>query len=200
MLNLDNGETIILEVRKHWIVLVSQAIASGLCIVLPPVVFALVRSVSPEALLLIPHEGATFAFLYFLWLMVVWIVLFIQWTNYYLDVWYVTEKRIIDVEQKRAFHREVSSIRFDKIQDITVEVKGVIATFFNYGDVRVQTASEDSRDFSMTVAANPERIRKIIFSQHNRESERTQKVRIVDEDHDGVPDHLQFKGDDTDGV
>jgi hypothetical protein len=200
MLNLDQGETIILEVRKHWIVLVSQAIASIFMVIVPPVGFAVLRSVFPEAIRFLEHPTATFSFFYFVWLMVVWIVLFIQWTNYYLDVWYVTEKRIIDVEQKRAFHREVSSIRFDKIQDITVEVKGVIATFFNYGDVRVQTASEDSRDFSMTVAANPERIRKIIFSQHNRESERTQKVSIVDEDHDGVPDHLQFKGDNTGGV
>ena len=120
-------------------------------------------------------------FLYALWLLVLWISFFIQWTNYYLDVWYITEKRIIDVEQKGIFSRNVSSIRFDKIQDINVEVRGVVATFLNYGNVEVQTASETSGSFIMKNASRPELIRQVVFSQHNKQSERAQSVHIIKE-------------------
>lgn len=187
MLNLDAHESVILEVRKHWIVFLSHAFFLFLSAIFPLIAYELIHLFFP---LNIPLTGAgsLFLFLYFLWLLGVWVSFFAQWTNYYLDVWYVTEKRIIDVEQKRPFHREVSSIRFDKIQDITVEVRGVIATFLNYGDVRVQTASESAGDFEMTTAAYPERIRQKIFSQHNTQAERTQPVKIVDNDGDGRPD------------
>jgi hypothetical protein len=119
-------------------------------------------------------------FVYAVWLMALWMSFFIQWTNYYLDVWYVTEKRIIDVEQKRLFHRSVSSLRFDKIQDISIEVRGLIDTFFDIGNIRVQTAAENSADFVMLHAGSPDRVRNLIFRQHNIQSEKTAPVTIMD--------------------
>jgi hypothetical protein len=105
---------------------------------------------------------------YVIWLLAIWLRFFIVWTNYYLDVWYVTEKRIIDVDQKALFNREVSNLRFDRIQDVTLQVRGVVATFLDYGDIRVQTAAEDSTDFYMEQVAHPERVKQVIFAQHNR--------------------------------
>lgn len=190
MLHLDPGETILLEVRKHWFVFFSHGFFLAIAALIPPVLLEFVVHLVPVR---VPIEGnmyALSAFFYILWVLVLWVSFFVQWTNYYLDVWYITQKRIIDVEQKSPFHREVSSIRFDKIQDITVEVRGLIATFLNFGDVKVQTASEAGGDFLMKSAANPEAIRKLVFSQHNRQSERTQPVQIVDNDNDGKPDHI----------
>ena len=123
-------------------------------------------------------------FIYSVWLLASWVCFAIQWTNFSLDVWYVTQRRIIDVEQKGIFHREISNLRFDKIQDISIEVTGFIATMLNFGDIHVQTAAEDSSDFFMHNARNPERVRKIIFSQHNVESERTRHVKIEKETKD----------------
>jgi len=113
-----------------------------------------------------------FSFFYFMWLLILWISFFLNWTKYYLDVWYVTEKRIIIADQKQLFDRQVSSIRFDRVQDVSVNVDGFLATFLDFGSIRVQTASEDNTEFSMTVVRHPEEVRRIIFSQHNTISDK----------------------------
>lgn len=151
-------------------------------ILLPIVLYvALFVFVSDATQEIIRTYQAHAVFVYAVWLLALWGFFAIQWTNFYLDVWYVTQKRIIDVEQKGIFHREISNLRFDKIQDISIEVTGFIATMLNFGDIHVQTAAEDSSDFFMKDARNPERVRKIIFSQHNVESERTRHVKIEKE-------------------
>lgn len=173
-LHLDSDEKVILEVRKHWIVF--AGIALGLLSVsfLPLAVFVLLKYFAPGILVLdLPgNDSALYTFLYILWLLVMWILFFIDWTKYYLDVWYVTEKRIIAVDQKNIFHREVSNLRFDKIQDVTIGVRGFIPTMLDFGDVRVQTASEDNLEFVLNVVRHPENVKKVIFERQNRMNER----------------------------
>lgn len=168
-LHLDADEHVILEVRKHWIVFVGQALSLFICAFLPFVLWAAIKIALPTIgpIDLPGNDSALFLFGYSLWLLFLWLSFFINWTTYFLDVWYVTEKRIIAVEQKRLFDREISNLRFDKIQDVTVDVQGFIPTFLNFGNVKVQTASEDNIDFYMSTVRNPDQVRRIIFSQHN---------------------------------
>lgn len=188
-LNLDPGEKIILEVRKHWFVFLPATLALVFGTIIPPVLYLVWNSSLVPEQIHFSLAGSKFylaLFIYSVWVLGLWVSFFLQWTNYYLDVWYVTDKRIIDIDQKRIFHREVSNLRFDKIQDVSVEVRGVIATFLNYGDIHVQTASEDSKEFFIKDAADPENAKKVIFSQHHRVSERHQQVRIVKEEDEGT--------------
>lgn len=172
-LNLDPGETIILEVRKHWFVFLGFSVVSALAILIPLIAFVGFEVFLPKDLVATINAHLSLAvFVYMIWILLVWVIFFIQWTNYYLDVWYITEKRIIDVNQKGIFHREVSNLRFDKIQDVSIEVRGLLATFLNFGDLQVQTAAEDSSGFKMKMAVAPERVRQIIFSRHNKEAEK----------------------------
>ncbi len=172
-LHLDPGENVIFEVRKHWIIFLEHTIALSLAAFIPFVVFALLEIFVPTLINVnLPgNEYALFVFFYCIWLLILWISFFVNWTKYYLDVWYVTEKRIIAIDQKRIFSREVSNVRFDKVQDVTVTVKGFIATFLDFGNIEVQTASEDNRDFKMTVVRHPQEVRRIIFNQQNKNSD-----------------------------
>jgi uncharacterized membrane protein YdbT with pleckstrin-like domain len=80
----------------------------------------------------------------------------------------VTEKRIIDVQQKQFFDREISNLPFDKIQDVTVDIHGLIPTMLNFGTVEVETASkEDDGDFVMRAVRDPDNVRRVIFDRHN---------------------------------
>ena len=168
-LHLDPEEHVIFEIRKHWIVFAGHAVTLLFSAFIPFIVLTLYRifGFTPINISLSGNTSALFLFFYTLWLLFLWISFFVNWTKYYLDVWYVTEKRIIIVDQKRLFDREISNIRFDKIQDVMVEVDGFIPTFLNFGNIKVQTASEDNTEFSLSVVRNPELVRKIIFSQHN---------------------------------
>lgn len=184
MLNLDPGESVILEVRKHWIVFVAYGFSMCVAAIAPLIIYELVVQFFSTQLSLEGNMSSLVKLGYCIWLLFLWMGFFVQWTIFYLDVWYITEKRIIDVEQQGLFHREISSLRFDKIQDITINVRGVIATFLNFGDVKVQTAAEDSGSFTMTVAANPEQIRKIVFAHHNKAAEKPHQVSVVTHEYD----------------
>lgn len=172
MLYLDPEEHVILEVRKHWFVFFSQAFFYFVSAIAPLFLYASISRLIPAMVPYVSRISGLPLFLYFLWLLLVWISFFVQWTKYYLQVWYVTEKRIIDVDQKGLFSRTVSNLRFDKIQDITVEVRGFVSTLLNIGDIKVQTAAEDSGDFFMHMASRPDKVRSFIFSQHNTASEK----------------------------
>ncbi len=74
-----------------------------------------------------------------------WFYGFITWIDYWLDVWIVTNRRVVNIEQKGLFSRQVSELYFHTIQDITSNVRGIIPTLLNYGDVEVQTAAEHTR-------------------------------------------------------
>lgn len=180
--HLDPNETVILEVRRHWFVFISTGLFSLILAIAPLFLFGFAISFFEADAFSGSNRNALFWLLYSLWLLIVWMSLFVQWTNYYLDVWYITQKRIIDVEQRGLFHRHVSNLRFDKIQDISIEVRGILAHFFQFGDVHVQTAGQDSSEFIIKHASHPERIREAVFKLHNREAEKPHAVKISNED------------------
>lgn len=172
-LHLDQGESVILEVRKHWIVFVGVASGFLFAGLLPLIIFTGFKVFVPGIFSVdLPGDGVSlFLYLYLLWILSLWILFFIDWTKYYLDVWYVTEKRIIAVDQKSIFHRGMSNLRFDKIQDITVDVHGFIPTMLDFGNVKVQTAGQDSMDFYIKSVRHPQEIRKVIFGRQNKVNE-----------------------------
>lgn len=170
-LHLDSDEQIMLEVRKHWIVFFEQAASLLFSAFLPFIVYTFLKMFLPQIeniSIALPGTGsALLLFFYSLWLLFLWVTFFVSWTKYYLDVWYVTGKRIIAIDQRNIFDRGISNLRFDKIQDVTIEVKGFLPTLLNFGNIKVQTAGEDNYDFMMSTVRNPEKVRKVIFSQHN---------------------------------
>ncbi len=112
-----------------------------------------------------------------MYLTVLWVVGFVVWTDYYLDMWLLTDKRLIGVEQKGLFSREVSSLRLDRIQDIKVEISGVLDTFLHIGTVHVQTAGSE-KEFMIPMARDPEHIKEQILLAHNTQIEAVQTVRL----------------------
>jgi uncharacterized membrane protein YdbT with pleckstrin-like domain len=158
-MHFSSDETIVLRLRKHWVLFAIQLI--------PIVILAIVPVIFPSAItFFLPNSLArlqdTFWVLYFMWLIVLWVWGFIQWTEYYLDMWVVTDRKIISADQKSLFRREVSTLEIEKIQDISIEVNGFIETLFGYGTIRVQTAGE-SREFIIDDAAQAEVCKKIIL-------------------------------------
>lgn len=73
------------------------------------------------------------------------IVLFFSFfIDYYLDLWIVTNDRIVDIEQFGLFARTISELDLYQIQDVTTEIHGILATIFQYGNVAVKTASSNT--------------------------------------------------------
>ena len=92
--------------------------------------------------------------LYLGFLIILWIGFFIEWTDFMLDTWILTNERLVDVEQIALFSRRVSTLSLDRIQDITIEESGFIETMLGIGNVLIQTASEIEQ-FQVKGARNP---------------------------------------------
>ena len=58
---------------------------------------------------------------------------------WYWTAFIVTNSRIIDTDQRGVFHRRISEARFEKVEDIAIEIRGITATLFHLGTVRIQT-------------------------------------------------------------
>lgn len=151
------NEKVVLFLRRHWIDLIRIFIFSGVLFVLPVVVGVLIELANPNLLAHIFWGPALLAILV-AYLLVVLVLTFTELTDYWLDVWIVTNERIINTEQFGLFNRVVSEVHLHQIQDITSEQKGLLATFLTYGDVYIQTAAERER-FQFKNIDNPEDVK-----------------------------------------
>ncbi len=64
--------------------------------------------------------------------------------NYYLSMQVVTSERIIDIDQKGIFLREVNEMPIENIEDVSYKQNGFWGTVFNFGNVIIQTAGSSS--------------------------------------------------------
>lgn len=167
-INFEKDEYIIFEVRKHWFTLIVPGIFLLLAALAPIVVYAVFSALpfdveSENSLMVL------FLFSYSMWILALWVIAFVIWTDYYLDVWIVTNKNLIDVEQQGIFHREIATTRLNRIQDINTEVRGIFQTFLNFGDITIQNAGTNEQ-FTIRGIENPVNIRENIekaISQYN---------------------------------
>jgi len=151
MIKLEKDEHIILEIRKHWFYLLAEIGLAIVLILIPIFLFPLLKAVGFK---IDVFSVSLTLFFYFLWTLVLWLFIFMFWTNYYLDVWFITNEKIYDVEQHALFKREVSILHYEKIQDITYEVNGLISSLINLGDIHVQTAGTE-RNFTIKGVKDP---------------------------------------------
>ena len=160
MLHLQEGEHIDIKARKHWFMLFRDSAGIFIVYLLPFIGWKFL--VNQSGVSLPPIDNSLLIFLSSLWTLIIWAKFFSIWTDYYLDIWIVTDSRIVNIDQKGLFHREVSTLRMERIQDVTYEAKGIVATVLGFGDVHVQTAGE-SEEFLIKGIANPERVKRKIL-------------------------------------
>ena len=138
-----NEQTIFL-LRRHWFVIIPILFAFLIILALPFAVYFFLNTYHPLILEQSAYHalyimGAGMFFLY------AWLFLFQNFIDWYLDVWIVTNHRIINIEQHGLFGRTMSELMLYNVQDVTSEIKGIVPTLFNYGNVHIQTAGEQER-------------------------------------------------------
>ncbi len=163
-IQLEEDEEILSIIRRHWFFVFSQCASICVLIVLPIAGYSASKIFAPASILkAINLYTLHFIFLYTLWLLVTWMMLASIWTNYYLDIWCITNRRIIKIDQIALFRRKTGSFRLEKLQDVTVEIDGILATFLDYGTLRAQTASEEIDEFRETFLPKPQEIKALIL-------------------------------------
>ena len=154
--------------RKHWFTLLGPGLFICAAALLPVFIYS-VFSAFPIEIESEKNLTVLFLFLYTIWVLILWVIAFVIWTDHYLDVWIVTNKNLIDVEQQGIFHREITTTRLNRIQDINSEVRGMFQTFLNFGDITIQNAGTN-KQFVIRGVENPANVRENIekaVSQNN---------------------------------
>jgi len=78
---------------------------------------------------------------------------FYIWFIWHNGTYVVSNQRVIKIEQTGLFSREISEAEVDRIQEISTEIKGPIRTMLNFGDIKLQTASQEGRVTLKNIAA-----------------------------------------------
>lgn len=161
-IELELNEEVLTVVRKHWFVIVSSLFATLMMGILP--LFVLLAMVLiPDLLTFDLHEYLPFIlYSVSLWLLFTVLTGFMVWTHYFLDLWMITDRRIIVIDQVQFFNRKVSSFRLERLQDIKVSIIGIIPTFLNFGTLTAQTASSSQSDFTTTDLPDPRELQSTI--------------------------------------
>lgn len=63
---------------------------------------------------------------------------FLKW---FFRVFVITDERIIDVDFISMMHKDVSTTKIDKIEDVTALTSGFLSSMFDYGTIVIQTAA-----------------------------------------------------------
>ncbi len=135
------SETVLRVVHRHWFDIATHFFVIILFVAMLFGSLSLTPFLYPDML-----GTEAFRFVLFIQnslILLVWLYAFLVWIDYFFDVWIITNERVINIEQKGLFVRAVSELKFSRIQDVTSEVSGMIPTILNFGDVKVQTASEE---------------------------------------------------------
>ncbi len=137
----EKGELLL---RRHWFTLLVQFLIYLILFLTPILFFSFMWNtfLSEEASSTIYAFTIMLISAYYLAIMV---FMFQEFLDFYLDVWVITTERVIAIEQKGLFARELSEQKLFRVQDVTAEVKGIFPTLLNYGNVYVQTAGEQIR-------------------------------------------------------
>lgn len=160
--------------RRHWFNVLVQFIP--ILFLVGVLLASVFYSSSILSILNNPVFQDFFYFLQSLLAMYLCVFSFLIWVDFYLDTWIITDKRIINIEQKGLFSRVNSELALDKIQDVTTDVTGLFPTLLNYGDVFVQTAAEKER-FVFRKIPNPNKIKDLLMKlEKEKEKEKDQKL------------------------
>ncbi len=163
-------EKIIKILRRDLFILIKKVALFVLLIILPMIFSYLMLAVYPNLLLgpiSYPAIVLTASFYY----LFVWLFFFFTFIDYYLDVWIITNERIIDVRQEGFFARIISEQRLYRVQDVTSEIQGFFPTIFKYGNVYIQTAGSKQRFFFSEIP-HPDKVRDDIIKLAERSKEK----------------------------
>ena len=161
----EEGEKVYLRVRKHIFILIKNNIIFLFFLLFPIIIWIVLINFEIE-LSEYPFYPIIILFVSIYYLFVFLFTL-INWIEYYYDIWIITDRRLIDVEQKSLFDHVTSELRLSKIQDVTFEMKGFMPSMFHYGNIYVQTAGSVQR-FSFEQIPQSQIVKRLIIDLQGR--------------------------------
>lgn len=140
----DPDESIFVFVRPYFLSFLPW-FALGVGLLLVGLVFIIITIINFPDLVAsgLSHDIlVVMSSVYFLTLIPFFTVAFL---DYYYDIQIVTDHRLIDIDQIGLFRREINELDLSDVQDVSSGNKGILSSFFDFGQVSVETAGAKER-------------------------------------------------------
>lgn len=172
-IEFDKDEQLITEIRKHPIGLFF-IYATGIGISAVMAILFAIFGLSGFVSSTVESAGASssslqsliivFGMLFIFAILAVTTIQAILYTN---NVIYVTSEKIAQILYINLFNKKISQLSIGDVQDVTVTQQGVLAHFFNYGTLVIETAGEQ-QNYRFSYVPNPYKNSKLIVGSHER--------------------------------
>jgi len=158
--HVDTNELKICEVAKHPFGIILIYVQAGVGIVMA---LGLAYFLLPSVI-----QDVDQAFLYanlFAAVAIVFAVVLVVLTSlvYRQNRIIVTDRNITQILQYGLFNRKVSQLNMVNVEDVTSVQKGLFSTMFGFGELKIETAGEQS-NFHFTYCPNPGYYAKVILN------------------------------------
>lgn len=175
LFNKKGYEKVEYIIRRHWVTFIPIIIFLILLALLPVGVYWLIANVLNNYLQnpIYYAAGVLLASIYYLSVILFFYTYF---TEFHLDLWLITNDRLLDIQQKTLFARTVSEVDLYQIQDVTSEVHGIVASLFNYGNIILQTAGAVPK-FTFRNIADPHKLRQEILGLASEDKKYHEKAK-----------------------
>jgi hypothetical protein len=96
--------------------------------------------------------------------------LYINFITWYFNVALITDRRVIDVDFSNLVYKDVATTKLSLVQDVSYAKVGVSRSFFDYGDILIQTAGSLD-NFNFESAPDPEEVVHIVEELIGKQNE-----------------------------
>ncbi len=155
----DSDEHIVLFIRKHPAVFIPKLFTILGMIILPMVLVPLLGAASIELTLGDVSFGLG---LLIFWIMIIISYAVVSFFKWFFNVNIITTERVVDIDFKKVFYHNVAETQLERVEDVSHSPVGVWASFFDFGNVYVQTAGEQ-REFEFTEVPRPRDVQDTIL-------------------------------------
>lgn len=153
----EPDEVVILFLRRHFITNVPWIATSLLLAIIPFLLF--IGSQLFDVFPPLPSGLVTVVIGFYYLLILSYI--FSKFVSWFYNIGVITQKRIVDIDTSNILAQETTAANLSEIVDVKFNQRGFFQSFFNYGDIHIQTEALRA-NFEFTAAPKPTHVSDII--------------------------------------
>lgn len=154
----EEDEIILLFLRAHFVTNIPWIFTTLVAAIIPPLLFIL-----SQLLQVFPFHlpiGLTSVGVGFYYLILLGYA-FGKFVSWFYNIGVVTQKRIVDIDTSNILAHDTAAANFNELVDVKFIQRGFFQSFFNYGDIEIQTEARHA-NFEFTAAPHPTDVTDII--------------------------------------
>lgn len=156
--NQESDEIILLFLRRHFVTNVPWILATLLLSLIPLLFLAISLIPNFTFMAIPPNLIIVLTGFYYL---IVLSYAFDKFVSWFYNIGIVTQKRIIDIDSTNILSHNTAAANFNEIVDVKFTQRGFLQSFFNYGDIHLQTEAIHA-NFEFDAAPQPTKVSDII--------------------------------------